>query len=155
MTGPVRASRWAYAIRRRFGLDLGEMVQLTTDVLARGDLDYLDLSLWDVKKLPASATEGPLLIDYFLDLPRHGTALGVAGRIASAVDAQAVLAKGADLVFFGKGAIVDHEFARHAMTDAAYVAPSFPISKDHLRAQLLGEPFVEYFSTNWPRLVSD
>lgn len=138
----------------RFGVDLGEMVRLASDVLARGDLDYVDLSLWDVTKLPAGATEGSLLIDHFLGLPRHGTALGVAGHLMSAADAQAVLDRGADLAFVGKGAIVDHAFARHAIADAAYRAPAFPVSKDHLRAQLLGEPFVEYFSTNWSALVS-
>lgn len=139
----------------RFGLDLHEMVQLTADVLARGDLDYVDLSLWDVDKLPVGATDGPLLIDHFLGLPRHGTALAVAGHLAGAADAQAVLDKGVDLVFIGKGAIVDHAFARHALDDAAYAAPAFPVTRDHLRAQYLSEPFVEYFSTNWPVLVRD
>lgn len=139
----------------RFGVDLAEMVQLTADVLARGDLDYVDVSLWDVDKLPAGATEGPLLIDHFLGLPRHGTALGVAGHLVSAAGVQSVLDKGADLVFIGKGAIVDHEFARHAMADAAYAAPAFPVSRDQLRAQFLGEPFVDYFSKSWPVLVKD
>lgn len=137
----------------RFGVDLAEMVRLTADVMARGDLDYVDLSLWDVDKLPAGAEDGPLLIDHFLTLPRHGTALGVAGHLVSAAGVRSVLAKGADLAFVGKAAIVDHEFARHALTDASYVAPEFPVSKDHLRAQHLGEPFVDYFSTNWPALV--
>ncbi len=137
----------------RFGVDPAEMVQLTADMLARGDLDYIDLSLWDVMKLPAGAKDGPLLIDHFLGLPRHGTALGVAGRIATAADAQAVLSKGADLAFVGKAAIADHDFAHHALTDVDYQAPAFPVTKDHLRAQFLGEPFVEYFSTNWPKLV--
>ena len=138
----------------RFGLDLGEMVQVTADVLARGDLDYVDLSLWDVDKLPAGATGGPPLIDHFLGLPRHGTALGVAGHVTSAAAAQSVLARGADLAFIGKAAIADHAFARHALSDAGYVAPPFPVSRDHLRSEWLGEPFVEYFATSWPALVS-
>ena len=36
---------------------------------------------------------------------------------------------------------------------ASYRAPEFPVTRGHLRAQLLGEPFVEYFSTKWPHLV--
>lgn len=139
----------------RFDLDPDEMVRLTADVMARGDLDYVDLSLWDVTKLPAGAADGPLLIDPFLALPRHGTALGVAGRLTTAAEAQAVLDRGADLAFVGKAAIADQDFARHAQTDPTYRAPAFPVSRDHLRSQALGEPFVAYFAAGWPKLVSD
>lgn len=138
----------------RFGLDPDEMVRLTADLLARGDLDYVDVSLWDVHKLPAGAVDGPLLIDRFVDLPRHGTALGVAGHLRGAADTAGVLARGADLAFIGKAAIADHAFAQHAIADAAYQAPAFPVTKDHLRAEFVGEPFVDYFSTNWAALVS-
>lgn len=139
----------------RFGLDPDEMVRLAADVLRRGDLDYLDLSLWDVNKLPAGAEDGPLLVDPYLDLPRHGTALAVAGRITSASEARAVLDRGADLALVGKAAIADRNFARHAVADPTYRAPSFPVSRDHLRSQMLGEPFVTYFANGWAQLVSD
>ncbi|SDC03953.1 2,4-dienoyl-CoA reductase [Raineyella antarctica] len=139
----------------RYGLVPDEMVDLVADLLAGGDLDYIDLSLWDVRKLPVHAPEGSrMLIEDFLELPRHGTALGVAGHIASAADAQWVLDQGADLGFVGKAAIADHAFAQRAMADAGYRAPNFPVTKDHLRAEMLGEPFVEYFATNWPHLVT-
>lgn len=139
----------------RYGLVAEEMVDLVADLLAGGDLDYIDLSLWDVRKLPVHAAEGsPMLIEHFLDLPRHGTALGVAGHLTSAADAQWVLDRGADLGFVGKAAIADHAFAARAMADAGYRAPSFPVTKDHLRAEMLGEPFVEYFAANWPHLVT-
>ena len=139
----------------RYGLVADEMVDLVADLLAGGDLDYIDLSLWDVKKLPVHAPKGsPMLIDHFLGLPRNGTALGVAGRITGAADAQWVQDQGADLGFVGKAAIADHAFAHRAMTDAGYQSPAFPVTKDHLRAEMLGEPFVEYFAANWPHLVS-
>ena len=138
----------------RYGLVTDEMVQLVATLFAGGDLDYIDLSLWDVTKLPVHAPEGSrMLIEHFLGLPRHGTVLGVAGRITSASDAQWVLDRGADLVFVGKAAIADHQFADRAMTDANYQAPRFPVTKDHLRAERLGPAFVEYFATNWPHLV--
>lgn len=139
----------------RYGLDLGDMVRLSARLLASGGLDFLDLSLWDVAKVPAHSSEGsPMLIEHFLELPRHGTAVGVAGHITSAADAQWVLDRGADIAFIGKAAIADHAFARHAAADPDYRAPSFPVSRDHLRAEVLGEPFVDYFATNWPKLVS-
>lgn len=139
----------------RFGVSTDEAVELVRELLAGGTLDYIDLSLWDVTKLPADASEGsPLLIDRFMGLPRNGTALGVAGRITGAHSAQWVMDRGADLAFVGKGAIADHAFARHAIEHDGYESPAFPVTKDHLRQELLGEPFVEYFATGWPHLVS-
>lgn len=138
----------------RFGVRLDEMVTLTTDVLASGRVDYLDLSLWDVRKRPEGAGEGvPRLLDHFLGLPRHGTALGVAGLVTGTEDVRELLDAGVDLVFVGKGAIADQAFARGVLGSASYRAPEFPVTRGHLRAQLLGEPFVEYFSTKWPHLV--
>ena len=138
----------------RYGLVLDEMVRLVAALFEEGALDYLDLSLWDVRKLPVHAPEGsPMLLEHFLDLPRHGTALGVAGRVTSAADAQWVLDHGADLAFIGKAAIADHRFASRATGDAGYRAPAFPVTKDHLRAEKLGEPFVDYFAGNWPHLI--
>lgn len=40
------------------------------------------------------------------------------------------------------------------MADADYQAPAFPVTKDHLCAEMLGESFVEYFATAWPHLVN-
>lgn len=140
----------------RFNLDLAEMVQLTTELLASGDLDFIDVSLWDVTKLPADAPEGSApLIDHFVDLPRNGTAVGFAGKVAGAPRAQAVLDRGADAVVIGKAAIVDPAFGLHATTDPAYEAPEFPVTKEQLRDALLSEPFMEYFTTGWPHLISE
>ncbi|MCO4238147.1 hypothetical protein NG702_12105 [Pseudarthrobacter sp. MDT3-28] len=110
--------------------------------------------MWDVAKLPANAPEGSrTLVEHFLDLPRHGTVLGVAGRIASAAAVQRVLDQGADLDYIGKAAIADHAFSRRAIADPGYRVPSFPVTRDHLRSEKLAELFVTYFATNWPQLV--
>ena len=139
----------------RHGLILDEMVQLVADLLESGELDVLDLSLWDVRKLPIHAEPGsPMLIEHFRGLPRKGTALGVAGQITNAAEAQAVLDQGVDLAYIGKGAIADHAFARHAVADRSYRPPAFPVSREHLRGEVLSEPFVHYFATNWPHLVA-
>jgi 2,4-dienoyl-CoA reductase-like NADH-dependent reductase (Old Yellow Enzyme family) len=138
----------------RHGLVLPDMVQLVGELLAGGDIDILDLSLWDVEKLPANAPEGGrTLVEHFLDLPRHGTVIGVAGHIASAATAQRVLDQGADLVYIGKAAIADHAFARRAIADPNYRGPDFPVTRGHLRSEKLAESFVKYFATNWPHLV--
>jgi hypothetical protein len=108
-----------------------------------------------VAKLPANAPEGSrTLVEHFLDLPRHGTVLGVAGHLASAAAVQRVLDQGADLAYIGKAAIADHAFSRRAIADPGYRAPSFPVTRDHLRSEKLAESFVTYFATNWPQLVT-
>ncbi|ALE06208.1 NADH:flavin oxidoreductase [Arthrobacter sp. ERGS1:01] len=140
----------------RYGLVLTDMVQLVGELFASGDIDILDLSLWDVAKPPTNAPEGGrTLLEHFLDLPRHGTALGVAGHLTSAAAVKRVLDQGADLAYIGKAAIADHAFSLRAIADPGYRAPSFPVTRDHLRSEKLADPFVSYFATNWPQLVQD
>ncbi|MFJ2316359.1 NADH:flavin oxidoreductase [Glutamicibacter sp. NPDC087661] len=140
----------------RYGLVLADMVQLVGELFAGGNIDILDLSLWDVAKLPANAPEGSrTLLEHFLDLPRYGTALGVSGHLADAAAVQRVLDQGADLAYIGKAAIADHAFARRAIANPGYRPPSFPVTRDHLRVEKLAEPFVTYFASNWPQLVDD
>lgn len=130
------------------------MIDLVALLFSGGEVDVLDLSLWDVRKRPEGAPDdAATLLSHFTDLPRHGTVLGAAGHISGAADAQWVLDQGVDLAYIGKAAITDHRFARNAIEDPAYRAPEFPVSRDHLHAERLGEPFVEYFSANWPKLV--
>ena len=76
----------------RFGLITAEMRTLAGELMLSGDLDYLDMSLWDVFKPPLDPelADRPL-IDWFADLPRGKTRLGVAGKIMSAADAAALL----------------------------------------------------------------
>lgn len=139
----------------RFGLDPAEMLALAGDLLTTGHLDYLDVSLWDVRTRVGETSDGPLLLDQYAALPRHGTRLGVAGHVRSAADAQWALDAGADFVLVGRAAIADHAFARRATADPAYVAPAFPVTREHLTREFLGEPFVDYFATGWPALVQD
>lgn len=139
----------------RYGVRPEEMVALAEEVMAGDALDYLDLSLWDVRKHPQEHAEGDgrLLLEHFVDLPRAGTALAVAGKITSAADAQWCLDAGADLAVVGKGAIVDHAFAAHSLADPGYRSPALPVTRDHLRSEGLSETFVDYFAGTWPRYV--
>ncbi|MHA7177785.1 NADH:flavin oxidoreductase [Arthrobacter sp. Sr24] len=138
----------------RYGVVLADTVELVRELFASGNIDVLDLSLWDVEKLPANAPDGGrTLLEHFLDLPRHGTALGVAGHMSDSAAVQRVLDQGVDLAYIGKAAIADHAFARRAIAEPDYRGPSFPVTREHLRAQKLGEPFVSYFASNWPHLV--
>lgn len=136
------------------GIALPEGREMARRVLASELLDYLDMSLWDVFMRPRGEGHEGLLIDHFTDLPRHGAALGVAGSVLSAADAQWCLAKGADLVTVGTGAILHHDFAARAAADPTFVARDRPVSRETLLAEHVGPAFVDYLAAGWDDLVA-
>jgi 2,4-dienoyl-CoA reductase-like NADH-dependent reductase (Old Yellow Enzyme family) len=138
----------------RFGIPLVEARELARRLLASRQLDMLDLSLWDVFKAPVDeAYAGTGLIDHFVDLPRHGTALGVAGKLTTARHARTCLDRGADFVLIGRGAILHHDFAARAVADPAFVARPLPVAPDALAAEGLGPAFIGYMR-NWKGFVA-
>jgi len=139
----------------RMGIALGEFREVAGDVLASGQLDYLDVSMWDVRKAPHEAGEWDgLLLDHVLDLPRHGARVGVAGEIKSAADAAWCRQRGADFVLVGTGAILHHDFARRSAADAGFRAVEHPVSRAHLAAESVGPAFVDYLADNWDDFVA-
>ncbi|EHI11284.1 NADH:flavin oxidoreductase/NADH oxidase [Mycolicibacterium thermoresistibile ATCC 19527] len=139
----------------RYGIVLDEARALAGEVLADGQLDYLDLSLWDAFKEPyEEAHRGRRLIELFMDLPRGDTRVGVAGKITDAESARRCLDSGADFVLIGKAAIVHHDFARQVLADPAYRAAPLPVSAEHLAAEAVGPRFVDYLASNWDDFVS-
>ena len=139
----------------RFGILLPEARELARILLAGGQLDYLDLSLWDVFKAPADeAPASTRLIDHFTDLPRNGTALGVAGKITTAAQARRCLEAGADFVLIGRGAILHHDFPKRALADAGFESRPLPVSRQTLAEEGLSPGFVDYMR-NWKGFVGD
>lgn len=136
----------------RFGIELDDAVALTAEVLAGGALDYLDLSLWDVRKQPHGREDG-LLVDRFAGLPRHGVRVGYAGKVLAAEDVAWCLDRGADFVTIGTAAIIHHDFARSALADAEFVSDPQPVSRERLAAESVGPAFVDYLATNWDDFV--
>ncbi len=139
----------------RFGLSTAEMAQLTAELLSEGRLDHLDLSLWDVTKLPEGADPGadPLL-SHFVGLPRGTTRLGIAGKVMDGPSATAAMASGTDFIGIGRAAIADQHLAERILTDPTYPGPSFPVTTTQLRDNAVGDAFIEYFSKGWPQLVT-
>ncbi|MFW0786313.1 NADH:flavin oxidoreductase [Gordonia sp. CPCC 206044] len=139
----------------RYGIVLDEARALAGQVLAAGDLDYLDLSLWDAFKEPYEEVHrGRRLIDHFMDLPRGTTRVGVAGKILDAAGARDCLDRGADFVLIGTAGILHHDFARRVIADADYRAVPQPVSADHLRSESVGPKFIDYLATNWDDFVA-
>jgi 2,4-dienoyl-CoA reductase-like NADH-dependent reductase (Old Yellow Enzyme family) len=138
----------------RFGLRLEEIAALARRVMTSGVIDYLDMSLWDYAKRPNEAAyQGRLLRDYFLELDRGPARLGVAGKIDSAAAARECLDAGFDFVSIGRAAIVHHDFPARVSADPGFVMADLPVTADYLRAEGLGEAFVEYMR-RWEGFVA-
>jgi 2,4-dienoyl-CoA reductase-like NADH-dependent reductase (Old Yellow Enzyme family) len=139
----------------RFGVRLEEIVEVARRLLAEGRIDYLDMSLWDVFKLPADEALGdkPLLA-FFTELPRGKVKLGAAGKIYSGSDAQRALDSGLDFVIIGRGAILHHDFPRQVEANPGFAATALPVSAAYLENEGLGPAFVDYMR-GWEGFVAD
>lgn len=139
----------------RFGINTLATRELVASLMVDGNLDYVDLSLWDTFKQPADpALQERSLFGWFADLPRHGTRLGVAGRIGSAAAVDAALAAGADFAMIGRAAVLHHDFPRRALADPHFAAIALPVSRAHLAAEGLGSIFIDYMAA-WKGFVAD
>ncbi|HWS73614.1 MAG TPA: NADH:flavin oxidoreductase [Quisquiliibacterium sp.] len=140
----------------RFNIDIGEAREFARQLMTCGKFDYLDMSLWDCFKEPEHPDyKGRALIDLFTDIERGGTPLGVAGKIMDAATAQKCLDHGADFVLIGRGAILHHDFPKRALADAAFRCVERPVTREYLRAEGLGQAFVDYLATGWKGFVAD
>ena len=137
----------------RFGLQFADQLEVARWMLASGDLDYLDMSLWDVFKPPVEeAFASKPLLDWFVELPRGETRLGAAGKLMSGADARRVLEHGADFVLLGRAAILHHDFPKKVAADPDFRAIALPVTRAHLQAEGLGPAFVNYMNT-WKGFV--
>ena len=131
----------------RFGLRTLEVRELVAELFGTAELDYLDLSLWDVTKhsVDEDAQRLPLL-ELFAELPRGAVRLGVAGKVRTPADAAAVLERGADFAFIGRAAVLHGEWAELAR-DPDWEPVAMPVHPDHLAGQDVSPPFVDYLRT--------
>jgi 2,4-dienoyl-CoA reductase-like NADH-dependent reductase (Old Yellow Enzyme family) len=138
----------------RNGIPLAEAIETAREVLRRGDIDFLDMSLWDVFKKPIEAEfQGRSLLSYFTELDRGNVKLGAAGKLHNAAEIQRALDEGLDFVLLGRAAILHADYPERLRNDAAFAMRATPVTRDYLRDQALGEPFIDYLSTTWPDFV--
>jgi len=139
----------------RFGLVFSEQRALAAEMLASGDLDYLDMSLWDVFKAPVDAAFAHKpLIDWFVDLPRGETRLGVAGKLLSAELCREALARGADFPILGRAAVLHHDFPELVRADPDFHAHALPVTRAWLTKERLSPAFITYMSA-WKGFVAE
>ena len=139
----------------RFGIKLAESIQVAQNLMDSGKIDFLDMSLWDVFKTPAEKEFGDKpLIEYFAELNRGETKLGVAGQIRTPAEAEKAMDTGIDWIMLGRAAILHHDFPIKYEQDSTFVPAELPVSRDYLANEGLSPKFVEYMSS-WKGFVSD
>jgi 2,4-dienoyl-CoA reductase-like NADH-dependent reductase (Old Yellow Enzyme family) len=139
----------------RFGMDLGEIKTLCQQFIVAGQLDFLDISLWDCFKEPEDEQyKGTTLLEHFTALDFGDTKLTVAGKLYTAAEARAVMAAGVDFVTIGRAGILHHDFPEQVRQNPEFAAISPPVSKAYLRQEGLGERFLEYMS-RWPGFMDE
>ena len=129
----------------RMQLRTGEMVDLVGQLMADGNLDYIDMSLWDCfQEAEEEEFKGKTLTELFAGLDRGNTKLGVAGQIRSGTSAQRALDEGADFVLIGRAAIPEHDFPERVRQDPAHEMAAPPFSREHLESEGVSPPFLSY-----------
>ncbi|MEM7250495.1 MAG: NADH:flavin oxidoreductase [Pseudomonadota bacterium] len=139
----------------RFGIVLDESRTLAQQLMSGGQIDYLDMSLWDVFKTPnEEGYEGTSLLEHFTNLERGEVRLGVAGKIKTADAVNRCLAEGADFVLLGRAAILHHDFPIQMESSEDFVAAATPVTTEYLQKEGLGPAFIDYMNT-WRGFVAD
>lgn len=132
----------------RFGVKLMEARETVRQILAKGWIDYLDLSMWDVFKETAEPEhrERPLL-GWFTDLERGQVRLGAAGRLTTPVQCEAAIRAGLDYVVLGRAGILHHDYPQQVRRSADFRPVETPVAPEHLAQEGLSPAFVDYMKT--------
>jgi 2,4-dienoyl-CoA reductase-like NADH-dependent reductase (Old Yellow Enzyme family) len=139
----------------RFGLKLMEIVEIAGRLLREDRIEFLDMSLWDVFKEPEEAEyKGRSLGSYFTSLDRKGVRLGAAGKITTGEGARRTLEAGHDFAVIGRAAILHHDFPKRVAANPEFEPVARPVTPDYLRAEGLGDAFVEYMRA-WKGFVTE
>ncbi len=137
----------------RFGMDLHEIKQLSQQLIDQGNIDFLDISLWDCFKLPEDkAYQNQSLLEHFTGLNIKDVKLTVAGKISSAKDVHTILDSDVDFVTIGRSAILHHDFPECVLENPYFEPQSLPVSRDYLKNEGLSEVFINYMN-RWPNFV--
>jgi 2,4-dienoyl-CoA reductase-like NADH-dependent reductase (Old Yellow Enzyme family) len=139
----------------RFALRLPEIVDVASALLLDDRIEFLDVSLWDCFKKPVAHPDGErLLLDYFTDLPRGETRLGVAGNLRTPADVRSVLDTGVDIAIIGRAAIIHHDFPNRLAADPAFAPLLPPVSRDHLLSEGVSPGFLTYLDASFKGFVA-
>jgi 2,4-dienoyl-CoA reductase-like NADH-dependent reductase (Old Yellow Enzyme family) len=147
----------AVAVRlspERFGMQFHEMREVFGRLVDSGQVDMIDMSLWDVDRVPEDgSTNGATLAEAFAALPRGEVRLAVAGKMHTPADVERILATGVDIAVLGRVAILHHDYP-HLATDPAFVPRDAPVPRDVLDREGVSPHFIDYLDSSF-RFVAD
>jgi 2,4-dienoyl-CoA reductase-like NADH-dependent reductase (Old Yellow Enzyme family) len=140
----------------RFGMKLDDSRKMAQRLMAEDNIDFLDMSLWDVFKEPEeNEFKGRTLMSYFTELERGNTRLGVAGKIRTPQEARATLAAGADWIMLGRAAMLMHDFPNRYKADPDFKPVEMPVTRQYLREEGISDTFQAYIQGRWPEFFAD
>jgi 2,4-dienoyl-CoA reductase-like NADH-dependent reductase (Old Yellow Enzyme family) len=149
----------------RFCMRIDEIREVSQRLIDTGQVDFLDLSLWDCMKEPEEARDRPdlagrTLCEVATDLDRRTdprgrpVPVGVAGKIHDPSDIERVQELGADFPILGRVAILHHDYPKRLRADTHFVPTRIPVSRAYLEAEGVSPAFVEYLRHR-PGFVAD
>lgn len=134
-------------------MQLNEVKTVCEQLINGHDIDFLDISLWDVFKKPEEEQhQSKSLLQHFTDLDYKDVKWTVAGKINTAKDVVEVLDAGVDFVSIGRSAILHHDFPKKVITDQNFEPIQLPASKAYLSEEGLSSKFITYMN-RWPNFV--
>ena len=137
----------------RFGMNLQEIKTISQRFIDQGNIDFLDISLWDCFKFPEDkAYQNQTLLDHFTGLDLKDVKLTVAGKISSGRDVHSILNSNVDFVTIGRSAILHHDFPKRVLKDSNFKPKALPVSKSYLKKEGLSTTFINYMN-RWPDFV--
>ena len=137
----------------RFGMKLEEIKKVCERIIDEGQVDFLDISLWDSFKEPEEKEfKGRSLLEHFTALDYKEVRLTVAGNIRSGADCRAVLDAGVDFVTIGRAAILHHDYPERVRANENFTPVDLPVEDAYLKKEGLSERFVNYMR-RWPGFV--
>lgn len=138
----------------RFGMVLPEMLEISQRLCDEGNVDFLDISLWDCFKYPEDdAYKNKTLLEHVTGLDFKKVRLTVAGKIQSGHDVQKILDAGVDFVSIGKAAVLHHDFPKQVLSNPDFEPIRTPVSVDYLHKEGLSPAFIRYMH-RWPDFVA-
>ena len=137
----------------RFGMDLEDIKIISQQFIDQGNIDFLDISLWDCFKLPEdSKYQDKSLLQHFTSLDLKSVKLTVAGKISSGKDVLEILNNNVDFVSIGRSAILHHDFPKRVIEHQDFIPKQLPVTTDYLKKEGLSDTFIEYMD-RWPGFV--
>jgi 2,4-dienoyl-CoA reductase-like NADH-dependent reductase (Old Yellow Enzyme family) len=134
-------------------MKLAEIKQLCRELVAEGQVDFLDISLWDYTKQVEGDHKGAKsLLEHFTEIDFGEVKWTVAGQIRTAHDVKKILESGVDFVSIGRAAILHHDFPSKVMGNPGFKPTELPVSREYLKGEGLSEPFIRYMD-RWPDFV--